>query len=215
MSSVLVGVLAGAWLSAPFAIALMLVGIPSARPSGLRWVAVGLSSGAAAALIGGVVLGDFLVRGAGGAQAASAVDLATARRVWADAWLIARDFPILGTGLGSFSSVYPFYKSLDASHTTALSSLMQWVVESGFAGLALLTIGVIWCLFRLPGAVRRVGSGDRALAFGLIGAMVGFTLYAVIHWSVELAAVALAASALCGTWDRWLAGATDLFVERA
>jgi O-antigen ligase len=178
-------------------------------------VAVGLTAGAATGLFGGVALGDFLIRGSGSASNPSAVDLATARQVWADAWLMARDFPILGTGLGSFPSVYPFYKSLDASQTTALSSLMQWVVESGFAGLTLLIIGVTWCLFRLPGAVRRVGSGDRALAFGLIGAMAGFSLYAVIHWSVELAAVALAASALCGTWDRWLAGATDLFVERA
>ena len=60
-----------------------------------------------------------------------------------------------------------------------------------------------------------MGCEDRALDVGVIGAMAGCTLYAVIHWTVELAAVALAASALCGTWNRWLAGATDLFVERA
>lgn len=215
MSSVLVGMLAGAWLSVPFAIALVLVGIPSAWPSGLRWVAIGLSASVVISLVGGVALGDYLLRGSGTTQAVSVTDLATAKRVWADAWLMARDFRIVGTGLGSFASVYPFYKSLDQSHTTALSTLMQWVVESGFAGVALLAIGVLWCLCRIPGAVRRVGSADRALAFGLIGAMTGFSLYAVIHWTVELAAVALAASALCGTWNRWLAGATDLFVERA
>jgi hypothetical protein len=35
-----------------------------------------------------------------------------------------------------------------------------------------------------------------------------------LHWSIELAAVALAASALAGTWNRWLAGGTDLFIAR-
>lgn len=214
-SSVMVGMLAGAWLSVPFAIALLLVGLPSAWPSGLKWVAVGVSAATVLCLAGGVALGDFLFRGSNGAQGISIVELATARRVWADAWVIARDFPIVGTGLGSFPSVYPFYKTLDQAHTTALSSLVQWIVESGLVGVGLLGIAILWCLVRLPGAIRRVGSADRALAFGLIGAMAGFSLYAVLHWSVELAAVALAASALCGTWNRWLAGATDLFVERA
>ena len=73
---------------------------------------------------------------------------------------------------------------------------------------------LLWCLFRLPGAVRRVGTADRSLVFGLIGAAAGFSLYSAVHWTVELAAVAVAASALGGTWNRWLAGGTDLFVER-
>ena len=64
------------------------------------------------------------------------------------------------------------------------------------------------------GAVRRVGTADRALAFGLIGAAASFSLYSAVHWTVELAAVAVAASAWGGTWNRWLAGGTDLFVER-
>jgi hypothetical protein len=48
----------------------------------------------------------------------------------------------------------------------------------------------------------------------LIGAAAGFTLFSAVHWTVELGSVALAASALGGTWNRWLAGGTDLFVER-
>ena len=81
-------------------------------------------------------------------------------------------------------------------------------------GAETLLIGGAWCLYRLPGAMRRVGTADRSLAYGLIGAASGFSLYAAAHWSVELPAVAVAASALGGTWNRWLAGGTDLFVER-
>jgi O-antigen ligase len=96
-----------------------------------------------------------------------------------------------------------------------MSSLLQWWVESGFVGLGLLGAGLLWCLARLPGALRRVGSADRALAYGLIGAAAGFTVFSAVHWTVELASVALAASALAGAGNRWLAGGTDLFVERA
>ena len=62
--------------------------------------------------------------------------------------------------------------------------------------------------------MRRVGTADRSLVFGLIGAAAGFSLFSAVHWTVELSAVAVAASAWGGTWNRWLAGGTDLFVER-
>jgi hypothetical protein len=120
----------------------------------------------------------------------------------------------VGTGLGSFSAIHPYFKAHDASSTTAMSSLVQWGVESGAIGLALLAATVVWSLSRLPGALRSVGSADRTLAYGLIGAALGFSLWSVVHWAVELPAVAISASALGGTWNRWLAGGTDLFVDR-
>ena len=95
-----------------------------------------------------------------------------------------------------------------------MSSLVQWGVESGAVGLAILAATVVWSLCRLPGALERVGSADRTLAYGLIGAALGFSLWSVVHWTVELPAVAISASALGGTWNRWLAGGTDLFVDR-
>ena len=73
---------------------------------------------------------------------------------------------------------------------------------------------MLWVLYRLPGVIKRVGSADRTLAYGLIGAAIGFSLWSVVHWAVELPAVAISASALGGTWNRWLAGGTDLFVDR-
>ncbi len=120
---------------------------------------------------------------------------------------------VLGSGLGSFASIYPHYKSQDATTTTALSSLLQWWAETGLAGVMLLALAGTWCLWRLPGALRRVGSADRPLCSALLGAVVGFAVFAMVHWTVELLAVALAACAVGGTWNRWLAGGTDLFVE--
>jgi hypothetical protein len=52
------------------------------------------------------------------------------------------------------------------------------------------------------------------MVYGLIGAFASFGLFSMIHWSIQLTAVALAASAVAGTANRWLAGGTDLFLER-
>jgi O-antigen ligase len=214
-SALLVGLLAGPYYSVPFALGLALVGLPCARASGLGWTAVGLTLLPLGLLAGGAALGVFWAGFRAFPPPVAPADVREALRVWSDALPIARDFPVMGTGLGTFASVYPFYKTQDAASTTAMSSLLQWWVESGYVGLGLLAIGLVWCLVRLPGAVRRVGTADRALAFGLIGAAAGFTVFSAIHWTVELASVALAASALAGAANRWLAGGTDLFVERA
>jgi hypothetical protein len=116
--------------------------------------------------------------------------------------------------MGSFGTIYPYVKTHDATLTTAMSSLLQCSVESGAVGLGILTAAALWSFFRLPACLKRVSPADRMLAYGLIGAALGFSLWSILHWTVELPVVAISASALGGTWNRWLAGGTDLFVER-
>src|SRR6185437_12265381 len=78
----------------------------------------------------------------------AAPSLVTSARVWSAAWRIVGDFPIAGVGLGGFASIYPSYKARDEAQTTALSSLLQWWVESGALGMVLLLAGGLWCLWR-------------------------------------------------------------------
>ena len=72
---------------------------------------------------------------------------------------------MLGTGLGSFSTIYPYVKTHDASSTTAMSSLLQCAVESGAVGLGLVTLAALWCVCRLAGLPekRRLGRPNRWL----------------------------------------------------
>lgn len=213
-SALLAGVLAGPWFSIPLGAGIVLAGLPSARSTGLRWIAVGLSCVVLLFLAGGVALGELWAASNTSPPPVARADVATSAQVWRDALAILGDFPVAGSGLGTFGTIYPLYKSIDAASSTAKSSVLQWGVETGLLGLTLLGLAGLWCVFRLPGALRRVGTADRALAFGLIGALVGFTLFSTVHWTVELMSVALAASAVAGVGNRWLAGGTDLFVER-
>jgi hypothetical protein len=212
--SALVGVLAGPMPSLAFAICLILVGIPGTWSSGCRKTGLASTFLVLAALGAGVAVGDLSKKEATGRLAIPRLDWEGAKLTWAESLPILRDFPVLGTGLGSFPAVHPYYKARDGARNTAMSSLLQWGVESGAVGLGLLATAGLWCLIRLPGAIRRVGTADRALAFGLLGSLTCFGLFSAIHWTVELSAIALAASAVAGTANRWLAGGTDLFVDR-
>src|SRR5262249_60488119 len=96
-----------------------------------------------------------------------------------------------------------------------MSSALRCVVEAGWAGVALLGVAALWSVCRLPTCLKRVGSADRALAHGLIGAAVGVSLWAILHWTTELPAVAISARALGGTWNRGLAGGDEMVGYRA
>jgi hypothetical protein len=213
-SALLSGILAGPWFSIPLALGIVVAGLPSACSTGLRWIALGLSSIVLLFLIGGAALGELWASSTTSPPPVARADLAASAHVWKDAVAILADFPLAGSGLGTFGTVYPLYKSIDATSSTAMSSVLQWGVETGLLGLGLLGLAGLWCVFRIPRVLRRVGTADRALAFGLIGALAGFTLFSAVHWTVELMSVALAASAVAGMGNRWLAGGTDLFVER-
>ena len=95
-----------------------------------------------------------------------------------------------------------------------MSSLLQWGVETGAVGAAIVAIGVLWCLLRLPGGLKR-GRHDRWLA-GSWTRRRSLELQPAGRRALDdrTSAVAISASALGGTWNRWLAGGTDLFVER-
>lgn len=212
--SVLVGLAAGPWFGLTFALGFVVVGLPCVAIPGARGTAIGLTTLMLSLLGLGVGLGEVWPAVLGGARPVTPPSWELAKGLWSDGLAVFRDFPVIGVGMGSFRTVHPYYKTQDANVTTAMSSLIQWCAETGIVGLSLLAVGVLWCAWRLSPSLKRVGSADRCLAYGLIGAALGFTLLSVVHWTVELTAVAVSASALGGTWNRWLAGGTDLFVER-
>ncbi|MBX6314311.1 MAG: O-antigen ligase family protein, partial [Isosphaeraceae bacterium] len=144
LSAGLVGLLAGPLGSLPFVAGLLLAGLPGVRATGLRWAAVVATAGVLVALGIGVGLGDRCEWPTDLGPPTTRQTWATMRQAWVDSLRIARDFPVLGTGLGSFAAVYPSYKSQDAALTSAPSGLLQWGIEAGGCGLALLGIGVLW-----------------------------------------------------------------------
>ena len=212
--ALLIGLFAGTALAIPFGVGITLVGVFSLRGTGLGLKGFSVMTLTLVALAGGVALGDALATLTPAGFKLPRVNSSSAQNTWSVAMAIARDFPVMGAGFGSFAVIEPYYKTRDAASSTAMSSLLQWWAESGLVGVVILGIAAVWGLARLRGAVRRVGSADRALVFGAIGAIACFAIVSCVHGTIELPVVALSLSAVAGTCNRWLAGGTDLFVER-
>jgi hypothetical protein len=210
----LIGLVAGPWYSIPVVLGLGAVFLPALLRADLRWPASALAALLLVGVGAGITLQVFWGTLLGGQPPVEPPNLDLARALWSESLRIISEFPLVGTGLGTFATIEPYFKDHELSSTTAMSTLLQWTVEAGAVGLGTVTVGALWCVVRLPGSLRRVGTIDRCLSYGMIGAALSFSLLAVMHWTIELSAVAVIASALGGTWNRWLAGGTDLFLER-
>ncbi len=213
--SFLAGMMAGPWFCLPFAAAVVMVGMPGVMSPGVRWLSLGLTLLLLASLGLGAVTVNTLPEYLALRVPVTPISWEATRQLWTECLPIVRDFPIIGTGFGTFPTIHAYFKTQDLPSGPAMSSLLRGLVESGWAGALLLASAGLWMFCRLPSGLKRVGTADRVLAHGLIGAAVGFTLWSVLHWTVELPVVAISASALGGTCNRWLAGGTDLFVDRA
>jgi hypothetical protein len=211
----LAGMMSGPWFCLPFAASVVLVGLPGITVPGGRWAAVALT----VLLLASLGLGASSVAAwplyLGSQPPVPPVSWESTCRLWSECRPILANFSTVGTGFGTFPTIHAYFKTQDAPTGPAMSSALRCAVEAGWAGVALLGLAALWSACRLPTCLKRVGSADRPLAHGLIGAAVGFSLWSILHWTIELPAVAISASALGGTWNRWLAGGTDLFVDRA
>ena len=117
---------------------------------------------------------------------------------WRGAIAVAKDHPWVGTGPGTFGSIYPKYKTAATEEAQAVhNSYLQMWSDSGvlaFVAFALLRIVAVRDSFRL--ARQRVGD---AAAMAVCGALVGWTVHALVDFDLYAPGVALPAFILLGT----------------
>ena len=120
--------------------------------------------------------------------------------LWRDACQLVPDFPLLGTGWGTFSFVEPLHRT-DARHqvvrTFAHNELLEALVEGGILrlGLTLLLLGLIF-VPDLRAVRQHWGKPIGGLA---LGALFGFTTLAFQSFGdfgIHLPAIALLAAVL-------------------
>jgi O-antigen ligase len=176
-------------------------------PKVSRVRALALRAGLAFAMVVAVVFGalyfggeDALSRLVGTVNAA---DPTTGRaHFWKGTVEIIKDHPLVGTGLGSFSAVYPRYDTGNGMYRLeqAHNDYLQILSDAGIVGGVLGLLFVVW-LFRA--ALARMQSHDRFRRGVALGALAGcagvlvhsffdFTLHALANALMFLVLAALA-----------------------
>ena len=106
-------------------------------------------------------------------------------RIWADTFRIFKDFPLLGSGLGTFTQIFPSYRSfyIRGVVTHAENDFLQLLSEVGLVGMGLLAILFLYLFLKAVSEIRSLSRRDpqRYIA---IGGMVGI-LALMFHSLVE------------------------------
>ncbi|MEW6517704.1 MAG: O-antigen ligase family protein [candidate division FCPU426 bacterium] len=106
--------------------------------------------------------------------------------IWGPALGMIRDYPVLGTGLDTFKTVFPRYATpafaaidgANVSSRTAHNEILQVLATQGVVGLAVviwLTVAMAWWWWR---AYRRPGASGRDRLL-LVGVLATWTAYSV------------------------------------
>ncbi len=117
---------------------------------------------------------------------------------WRGAVRIIKDHPWLGTGPGTFGSIYPMYKTASTEEAEMVhNNFLQMWSDSGV--LALVVFAALWIVavrdsFRLA----RQRSADMAAA-AIAGALAGWTVHGLVDFDLYVPGLALPAFILLGT----------------
>jgi O-antigen ligase len=121
-----------------------------------------------------------------------------------DAWRMGWDFPLTGSGAGTFLSVYPLYRTLPTRAVTDSphNEYMHVFAETGLPGLlALAALIVLFYAIVVRGMRRRRNPFARGYLAAGLGAPVAVTLHSMVDFPMRApalaATVAVAAALMC------------------
>ena len=105
--------------------------------------------------------------------------------IWVNTFQIFKDFPLFGSGLGTFAHIFPMYRSfhIRGIFTHAENDFLQLASEVGLIGIGLLLFVFAFLFFRAVLAIRSFHSRDSKKYIGM-GGLVG-VLALVFHSIVE------------------------------
>jgi O-antigen ligase len=106
-------------------------------------------------------------------------------KIWVDTFQIFKDFPIVGSGLGTFIQVFPVYRSFHIRGlvTHAENDFLQLLSEVGILGAGLLAALLFFLLFKAFSGIRVLTHREPGRYIGL-GGLVGI-LALMFHSLVE------------------------------
>ena len=111
-----------------------------------------------------------------------------------DALRMWKDYPVFGSGLGSFHVVFPRYpkQDLGALYTHAHNDYLQFACETGFVGIALLgTLVFMSFLAALRAQIARRDPLMRAISLGAMMAIIALGLHSSVDFNLQIPANAL------------------------
>jgi len=123
-------------------------------------------------------------------------------KIYRDTLPMLRDFPLTGTGLGTYETVYPFYARFSLAGATALHPESDWLMLAVEAGPVAVVLALLLAGLAGRGVIRERNSSGWPARWGFLSAALAAGLHGVVDvplhrvelgwWVLVLAAIGLA-----------------------
>ncbi|MDP3980270.1 MAG: O-antigen ligase family protein [Chlamydiota bacterium] len=122
------------------------------------------------------------------------VSLLTRQALWSDTWDMVACFPIFGTGLGTYSKVFPLFQNKIPQHAFAAhahSDYLEILSETGIMGITILGIGVVILYLRLIKMTKHLHVNDPDAFFypAVIAGLSGFLIHCIFEFNAQIPAM--------------------------
>ena len=138
--------------------------------------------------------------------------------IWQDTLHLEREFPLFGSGLGTFDTVFLKYQTavVDRDFNFAHNDYLQFAAELGMLGLAILGALMLTVFVKAIGAVAAGLDQDwRFLGLGCAGGIAAIAIHSVADFNMYIPANALLLAWICGIAAGIPARGNRLFGGRA
>jgi len=119
-------------------------------------------------------------------------DLGTRQMIWRDTQAIVRDFPLVGTGLGTFTQVFPMHRSFHIRGlvTHAENDFLQLVSEVGIIGFGLVSVLFLILIVRAVSNIRSLSltEPERYLGIGGLVGILALMCHSVVERNIQVPA---------------------------
>jgi len=109
---------------------------------------------------------------------------------WVNTFQIFRDFPIFGSGLGTFTWIFPMYRSdhLIGMATHAENDYLQLASEVGLVGVVLLLILLVFLSYKTVFGIRLLShrEPERYIGIGSLVGILALMLHSVVERNIQV-----------------------------
>jgi len=112
--------------------------------------------------------------------------------IWVNTFQIFKDFPLLGSGIGTFAQIFPMYRSFHIRGlvTHAENDFLQLASEAGLIGISLLFILFLFLLYNVSSGIRSLSPGEppRYIALGGLVGVLALMLHSIVERNIQVPA---------------------------
>jgi putative inorganic carbon (HCO3(-)) transporter len=115
-------------------------------------------------------------------------DFKLRREIWVNTFNILKDFPLFGSGLGTFAFIFPMYRSFHILGivTHAENDYLQLASEVGLIGIGILVILFSFLFYKAVSGIRSLRESQKYIGMGGLVGILALMFHSLVERNIQV-----------------------------